>query len=152
MQSTHKPSRWAIFLSRSWIPFSAIWQSSIWENSKKVEPVSSVRRIATSTGVVKRFVKKRAQVAKNGGWGRIRRASTVLYHQGCSRVLIVYQHFLRDKLGMVGGWASHTQCTGRSCEQQLSNPHPPVDVIHLEMFFRHFLFNTDLDNCRGSPF
>ena len=63
-----------------------------------------------------------------------------------------FQHFLRDKLGMVGGWASHTQCTGRSCEQQLSNPHPPVDVIHLEMFFRHFLFNTDLDNCRGSPF
>ena len=91
-------------LSRSWIPFSAIWQSSIWQNSKKVEPVSSVRRIATSTGVVKRFVKKRAQVAKNGGWGRIRRASTVLYHQGCWRVLIVVPTFsprqIRDGGGM----------------------------------------------------
>ena len=98
-------------LSRSWIPFSAIWQSSIWQNSKKVEPVSSVRRIATSTGVVKRFVKKRAQVAKNGGWGRIRRASTVLYHQGCSRVLIVVPTFSPRQIRDGGGMGvPHTMC------------------------------------------
>ena len=38
----------------------------------------------------------------------------------------------RDKLGMVGGWASHTQCAGRSCEQPMSIEQPSsTSVMHL---------------------